>query len=135
MTTKGSDYRVEHRISELSPPTAHYSDAVSYGGLIYISGLLPIDGNGSLVGGDDVIAQATQVFRNIRATLDQAGSTIDDILKITVFVTSIQDRGKIDTVRQAALGMIKPASTLIEISALAIPGAKIEIEAVAAHRT
>jgi reactive intermediate/imine deaminase len=126
--------RIEHRFDALGKPTAHYSDAVSFGGILYLAGLLPLDQNGSLVGADDITAQAEQVFRNIRAGLEQVGCSFDDVLKITVYLTSVQDRGKVDAVRRASFGTTKPASTLVEISALAVPGAKIEIEAIAALR-
>ncbi|MEP9355587.1 Rid family hydrolase [Xanthobacter sp. KR7-65] len=124
--------RIEHRIAALSAPAAHYADAVSYGGLYYISGVLPVDNGGALFGGDDITAQAEQVFRNIGTTLDQVGCSFANVLKMTVFVTSIGDRAKIDAVRRAVFGATKPASTLVEIAALAVPGAKIEIEVTAA---
>jgi 2-iminobutanoate/2-iminopropanoate deaminase len=124
--------RIEHRIDALSKPTAHYSEAVSYGGLYYIAGVLPVDRNGALSGGDDITAQAEQVFSNIGAALAQVGCSFADILKMTVFVTSVGDRAKVDAVRRAVLGGTKPAATLVEISALAVPGARIEIEATAA---
>jgi len=124
--------RIEHRIDALSAPTAHYSEAVSYGGLYYIAGMLPVDEGGKLFGGDDVTAQAEQVFRNIGAALDHVGCTFADVLKMRIFVTSIGDRAKIDAVRRSVFGHTKPVSTLVEIGALAVPGAKIEVEATAA---
>jgi 2-iminobutanoate/2-iminopropanoate deaminase len=123
--------RIEHRIDALSAPTAHYSEAVSYGGLYYIAGVLPVDEAGTLFGGDSVTAQAEQVFRNIGAALDHVGCTFADVLKMRIFVTSIGDRAKIDAVRRAVFGPTKPVSTLVEIGALAVAGAKIEIEATA----
>jgi reactive intermediate/imine deaminase len=132
MTTIDPVSRTEYCIDGLSKPTAHYSQAVSHGGLYYVSGVLPIDRNGALSGGDDITAQAEQVFSNVGATLEQVGCTFADLLKITIFLTSVQDRAKVDAVRRAVLGHAKPASTLVEISALAVEGAKIEIEATAA---
>lgn len=127
--------RLEHRIEALSRPTAHYAEAVSYGGLYYISGVLPLDGAGMLAGGDDITVQAEQVFRNIGFALDQVGCGFADVLKITIFLTSIGDRAKVDAARRAAFGPIKPAATLVEVSALAVAGARIEIEVTAALST
>jgi 2-iminobutanoate/2-iminopropanoate deaminase len=123
--------RIEHRIEALSAPGAHYSEAVSYGGLYYIAGVLPVDKTGTLFGGDSITAQTEQVFRNIGVTLEHVGCSFADVLKMRIFVTSIGDRAKVDAVRRAVFGQTKPVSTLVEISALAVPGAKIEIEATA----
>lgn len=123
--------RIEHRIEALSKPTAHYAEAVSYGGLYYLAGVFPIDQNGALAG-EDITAQAEQVFHNIGATLHHVGCDFSSVLKMTVFLTSIADRAKVDAVRRAVFGETRPAATLVEISALAVPGAKIEIEVTAA---
>lgn len=126
--------RIEHRIEALSKPTAHYAEAVSYGGLYYVAGVLPLDEAGMLFGADDVTGQAEQVFRNIEAALEHVGCRFADVLKMTIFLTSIGDREKVNAVRRAAFGQTKPVSTLVEITALAVPGAMIEIEVTAALR-
>ena len=59
------------------------------------------------------------------------GATFADVLKVTVYLTDISDRPLINPVRQEFFGSTRPASTLVQVSALAIPGAKVEIEAVA----
>jgi len=101
------------------------------GELLFISGLLGVDGQGELVGADDVVAQTRQVFENMRAVLDDAGCGFEDIVKVTVYLTDVDDRPKINPVRQEVFVDARPASTLVEVSRLAIPGAKVEIEAVA----
>ena len=63
--------------------------------------------------------------------LAAAGATFADVVKVTVYLTDIADRARINPVRQEIFGDVRPASTLVEVSALAVPGAKIEIEAVA----
>ena len=63
--------------------------------------------------------------------LTAGGSSFADVAKVTVFLTDVDDRAKINPVRQEFFGDTRPASTLVEVSALAIPGAKIEVEAVA----
>jgi len=123
--------RREIRVDLLADPISHYTDAVVAGELLFISGVVGVDGQGALVGGDDVVAQARQVFENIRAVLDDAGCRFEDIVKVTVYLTDVDDRPKINSVRQEVFGDARPASTLVEVSRLAIPGAKVEIEAVA----
>ena len=123
--------REEFRVAGLAPPISHYADAVRAGDLLFVSGCVPVDGEGRLVGGDDVVAQAEQVFENVGAVLAAAGASAKDVVKVTVFLTDIDDRPKINPVRQRFLGETRPASTLVEISRLAIPGAKLEVEAVA----
>jgi enamine deaminase RidA (YjgF/YER057c/UK114 family) len=92
---------------------------------------VPVDGDGRLVGGDDVVAQARQVLANLGAVLAAAGATFADVVKVTVYLTDIADRARINPVRQEVFGEARPASTLVEVSALAVSGAKLEIEAVA----
>ena len=123
--------RREYRVEALSEPISHYTDAVRAGDLLFISGLVGVDRRGTLVGGEDVAAQARQVFENMRAVLEEAGGRFEDVVKVTVYLTDVDDRPKINPVRQEVFGAARPASTLVEVSRLAIPGAKVEIEAVA----
>jgi 2-iminobutanoate/2-iminopropanoate deaminase len=123
--------REEIRVPELAEPISHYTDAVRAGDLVFVSGFVPVDGEGRLVGGDDVVAQARQVLANLGAVLSAAGATFADVVKVTVYLTDIADRVRINPVRQEVFGDTRPASTLVEVSALAVPGAKLEIEAVA----
>lgn len=123
--------REEIRVPGQSEPISHYTDAVREGDLVFVSGIVPVDGGGNLVGGDDVAAQARKVFENMGEVLAAAGCTFADVAKVTVFLTDVDDRPKINPVRQDVFGATRPASTLVEISRLAIPGAKIEVEAVA----
>jgi 2-iminobutanoate/2-iminopropanoate deaminase len=123
--------REEIRVPELGEPISHYTDAVRVGDLLFVSGCVPTDGAGNVVGGDDVAAQARKTFENIGAILAAAGAGFADVAKVTVFLTDIDDRPLINPVRKEFFGDAKPASTLIEVSRLAIPGIKIEVEAVA----
>jgi reactive intermediate/imine deaminase len=123
--------RKEIRVPELAEPISHYTDAVRVGDLLFVSGFLAVDGEGNLVGGDDVVAQARQVLTNLGVVLHTVGASFADVVKVTVYVTDIADRVRINPVRQEVFGDAKPASTLVEVSALALPGAKLEIEAVA----
>jgi reactive intermediate/imine deaminase len=123
--------REEIRVPELGTPISHYTDAVRVGDLLFVSGCVPTDAEGNVVGGDDVAVQARKVFENIGAILAAAGATFADVAKVTVYLTDVDDRPKINPVRQEVFGAAKPASTLVEVSRLAIPGIKIEVEAVA----
>jgi 2-iminobutanoate/2-iminopropanoate deaminase len=123
--------RREYRVAGQAEPISHYTDAVRAGNLLFVSGAVPVDGSGSLVGSGDVVEQARQVFRNIESVLAAAGATIRDVVKVTVYLLDIADRARINPVRQEVFGDVRPASTLVEVSALAVPGALLEIECVA----
>lgn len=122
--------RHEFMVEGVAPPISHYCDAVRFGGLLFISGVPPTDAKGSVVGGADVAEQTRQVFRNMKLVLDAAGASFADILKVTVYLLDVNDRAKINPVRKEYFGAARPASTLIGVKELAIPGMKVEIEAV-----
>lgn len=123
--------RKEVRVEGLAEPISHFTDAVLAGGFLHVSGIVAVDGDGRLVGGDDVAAQTRQVFENMRAVLEAAGCGFEDVVKVTVFLTNIDDRATINPVRQEVFGDTRPASTLVEVPRLAVDGAKVEIECVA----
>ena len=125
--------RSEIRVPALAEPISHYTDAVRAGELLFVSGCVPVDGDGTLVPGD-VVAQTRQVFANVGAVLHAAGASFADVVKVTVFLTDVDDRAAVNTVRQEVFGDARPASTLVEVSRLAIPGARIEVEAIALIR-
>jgi reactive intermediate/imine deaminase len=127
--------RQELMVDGLAPPISHYCDAVRFGDLLFISGVPPTDANGALVGGADVAAQTRQIFKNMQLVLDAAGASFADILKVTVYLLDVNDRSRINPVRKEFFGSARPASTLIGVSELAIPGMKVEIEAVVGLRT
>lgn len=116
---------------QLPEPISQYTDGVVAGGWIWVSGMLALDASGALVGGDDVIAQAERVHENIKAVLAKAGAGFEDVVKVTVYLRHIGDRAAVNTVRRRFFGESRPASTLVEVSAFVIPGALVEIDAVA----
>jgi reactive intermediate/imine deaminase len=122
--------REEFRVAELAEPISHYTDAVRAGNLLFVSGMVPVDGQGNVVG-DDVQTQTRQVLTNISAALAAAGARFADVVKVTVYLLDIDDRAAINEVRKEVFGDTRPASTLIEVSRLAVPGALLEIDAVA----
>jgi 2-iminobutanoate/2-iminopropanoate deaminase len=123
--------REEIRVQGLAEPISHFTDAVRAGGFLHVSGIVAVDGDGRLVGGEDVLAQTRQVLDNMRAVLAAGGCRFEDVVKVTIFLTDIDDRPKINPLRQQAFGATRPASTLIEVPRLAVEGAKVEIECVA----
>jgi 2-iminobutanoate/2-iminopropanoate deaminase len=126
--------REEIRVPGQAEPISHYTDAVRAGDLLFVSGCVAVDSEGKLVGGDDVVAQTRQTLANVGRVLEAAGLTFADVAKVTVYLTDVDDRPKINPVRREFFGEVRPASTLVEVSRLAIPGAKVEIEAVAVAR-
>ena len=116
---------------QLAEPISHYTDGVEAAGLLYVSGMLPVNAAGELVGGADVIRQSEQVLDNVGAVLHSAGASFDDVVRVGVYVRDMADRETINTVRRRYFGDARPASTLVEVSALAHPGALVEIDAVA----
>src|ERR1700744_2628660 len=121
--------RQEFKIGGLPAPLSHYTDAVRFGDILFVSGLTAHDGEGKLVGGTDTAAQTRQILVNLKLVLDAAGATMADVLKVTVFLTDINDRAAINPVRQEFFGSARPASTLIEVSRLALPEMKVESKA------
>ena len=127
MRAKG---REEYKVAGLNEPISHYTDAVRFDNLLFISGLAPVDENMNLVGGEDVAAQTRQIFEHMKAILEAAGAGFADVLRVTVYLTDINDRVAINPVRQEYFGEARPASTLIGVNELAVPGMKVEIEAI-----
>jgi reactive intermediate/imine deaminase len=130
VSTSQSSERQEFKVPGLPAALSHYTDAVRFGNMLFVSGLTAHDAEGKLVGGTDAAAQTRQILTNLNRVLDAAGATMADVLKVTVFLTDIGDRAAINPVRQEFFGAARPASTLIEVSRLALPEMKVEIEAV-----
>ncbi|MCW2943742.1 MAG: Endoribonuclease [Actinoallomurus sp.] len=126
--------REEMRVPGLPAPLSHYTDAVRFGDLLFVSGCAPLDENDRLVGEDDVVAQARQVLVNLGKALQHAGANFGDVLKVTVYLLDVGTRTAVNEVRKEFFGDAFPASTLVEVSRLAVPGMLVEIEAVAGLR-
>ena len=123
--------REELRVDGLPEPISHYTDAVRAGDLLFVSGIVAVEAEGALVGGSDVVAQAEQVFALLGRVLAAAGTAPGDVVKVTLYLLDKDDRPRINPVRQRFFGTARPASTLVEVSGLAVAGAKLEVEAVA----
>lgn len=112
------------------PAVSHYTDAVRFGDLLHVSGMVALSPDGQVVGKGDVAAQARHVHELLERTFAQVGATFDDVLKVTVYLTDIADRDAVNEVRKEFFGAAKPASTLVQVSALVLPELRVEIEAV-----
>jgi reactive intermediate/imine deaminase len=126
----GVTRREEVTVPSLRPPLGHYAQAVRFGNLLFVTGCTGVTADGQVVA-DDVVEQTRQVFRNLQAILAAAGASFSDVLKVTTYLTDVRDAPRINPVRQEVFGRTRPASTLVEISALAVAGAKVEIDLVA----
>jgi reactive intermediate/imine deaminase len=100
--------------------------------LLFISGQAPISADGELVGEGDFEAQVEQTLDNLRTVLTESGASMSDIVKLTVFLTDISKLRDYSQIKSRYIDGPQPASTALEVSALARPGMQIEIEAVAA---
>lgn len=117
----------------IHPPTAPYSLAIETRGnrTLYISGQGPVDGHGNIVGKHDIHKQTVQVFENIKTLVEAAGGSLDEVVKLGIFVTDIGYRETITKVRHHYLHDPFPTATMVEIVKLASPDWLVEIEAVA----
>lgn len=109
-----------------------YSYGVRAGRVLWISGQVALDAEGAIVGVGDVEAQAAQAFDNLRAVVEAAGGTLDDVVATTTYMVDRAHSQTINEVRQRYLtGAVKPTSTLLVVAGLARPEFLVEIDAVA----
>ena len=97
----------EYRVEGLPEPISHYTDAVRAGELLFVSGIVPVDGRAARRR-DDVVAQARRCS-NIGLVLAAAGASFADVVKVTMFLTDVEDRRAINPVRQEFFGDARPA--------------------------
>ena len=100
--------------------------------LIFVSGQVPVDESGALVGKGDPAKQAEQVFKNIHRILTGCGATINDIVKVTWYFRDMNDRAATTAAREKFLGAHRPASTAVEVSRLVDADWLLEVDCVAA---
>jgi reactive intermediate/imine deaminase len=117
------------------PPPAGYSHVVDAAAsrIVYVSGQVPLDADGHLVGESDFAAQTRQVFENLTLALEAAGASWRDVVKLTYFLRDVGELAIVRTVRDEYVDIERPpASTLVEVSRLFRDDVLIEIEAIAA---
>jgi 2-iminobutanoate/2-iminopropanoate deaminase len=109
---------------------APYSQAVAAAGLVFVSGQLALRPDHGEIVGETIGEQTEQVFANLRAILEEAGSGLERVVKTTVYLTDLGDFAGMNEVYARHVGSEPPARATIEVSALP-SGAKVEIEAIA----
>jgi reactive intermediate/imine deaminase len=104
---------------------------VPAGRTVYISGQVAMDAEGNVVGEGDIKAQTERVLENVAIVLDEAGGGLEDVVKVTVFITDMGMYDGIHEVRRRYFSEPYPASSMVEVSALIDPRLLVEVEAVA----
>ena len=118
----------------LPRPSGHFAQATiaeARGRLLFVSGMLAKGADGRLVGIGDVAAQTRQVCENLKAAVEAAGGTLDDVCRVDVYVRNMEHFDRIHEVRRAYFTGTPPASTMVEVTKMTSPDALIEINAIA----
>ena len=113
-------------------PIGAYSNGLSIPigdkNLIVLTGQQAIDSDGKAAYPGDPAKQTEFIFERISSLLGEAGASLNDAVKVVIYVTNMKDFGKISPVRNKYLGESRPVSTLVEVSGLTIPGCDVEID-------
>ncbi len=122
--------RLPIHTANAAPPAGPYSQAIRAGDLLLVSGQLPLDPGGALVGAGDIKAQTRRVLDNIAAILRETGSSLEQVVKTTVFLTNLDDFAGMNEVYAGVFQSPYPARSTVEIGRL--PGSMLlEIECIA----
>lgn len=108
------------------------SQGLKIGNLLFLSGQISVDPYGQVIGKGDLKAQSRQAFENMKTVLEQAGATFDNVVKLTTyFTTNIQNYEDYFVVRREYFTKFNPASTGVQVAALAFEDLLLEVEAIA----
>ena len=124
----------EIRSPKLASPSGHFAQAIEIeakGRLVFISGMVAKGADGRIIGVGDIEAQTRQVCENVKAAVEAAGGTMDDICRVDVYVRNMEQFDCIHKVRRQYFGSPPPASTMVEVSKFTSPDYLIEMNAIA----
>src|SRR5256714_15689008 len=119
---------------KIRQPSGHFSQAIAIeakGKLVFISGMTSRRADGTIAGVGDIEAQTRQVCENLKAAVQAAGGTMDDICRVDVYVRNMEHFEKIHKVRREYFKNTPPASTMVEVTKMTSPDYLIEINAIA----
>ena len=111
-------------------PNPNLSPGVRVGDFLFVSGHVAVDAGGNVVGGNDCEAQSRQVMENIRGVVTAAGGRMEDVAKITCFLTDITNYGSYSKVRAETWPKDPPASSTVVVAGLVRPELLVEVEAI-----
>lgn len=125
--------KIEHinPVGLASPPGGIYSHLVRAGSQLYVSGQLSRDQDGTLLGKGDVTSQYRQVWSNLKLALAAVGLSPEHLVKTTTYVVGVENIPALRAIRQELSPAAPPTSTMVVVAGLAVPGALVEVDAIA----
>jgi enamine deaminase RidA (YjgF/YER057c/UK114 family) len=105
-----------------------YSRAVKLGSNVFVAGTTAVDEDGNVIGGNDPYLQASFIYKKIEKALNEAGSSLKDVVRVRTFVTNIKRWEEVAKAQGEVFEEIRPAATLVEVTALVRPELLVEIE-------
>jgi 2-iminobutanoate/2-iminopropanoate deaminase len=126
--------KTQVRTDKVRAPSGHFSQAISVpaqGRIVFISGMTARRADGTIAGVGDIEAQTRQVCENIKAAVESAGGSMDDVCRVDVYVRNIEHFETIHKVRREYFGAPAPASTMVEVTKMVHPDYLVEINAIA----